>query len=124
MRRSLALVAEFRDCSDRRQAAAREDVLLDEVLPGLRSLVLVVVDDDALQSHATGWANEPGARREERVVQPPVDSLDHLDGHQVRELPLQIAIVLVEHCDPVAQPGLCDCRRLRTRTDASRWWSW
>ena len=45
---------------------------------------LAVGDGDGLQPHAAPVGQQPGAGREELVVPPPVDRLDHLNRHRAR----------------------------------------
>ena len=65
-----------------------------------------IVDDDGLQDRQPVVGEQVGTRRQELVVVPPVDGLDHLDGDELVEPTPQVAPVVAQHRDTVGQAGL------------------
>ncbi len=96
------------DHLERGQAAAREDVGVDERPRRLLDLVGAVVDRDRLEQHRAVVREEFRALREERTDVAPADGLDHLDRDELVVASGQVAVVAEEHRDPILQPGPAD----------------
>ncbi|MGB0093407.1 MAG: hypothetical protein WBP81_12880, partial [Solirubrobacteraceae bacterium] len=61
-----------------------------------------------MQQHRGVGSQQLGALGEEGAEVPPSDRLDHLDRHELVVPAVQLAVVLHQHRDPVAQSGAAD----------------
>ena len=94
-----------RDHLQRGQAAAGEDVGVDEALARLLDLVGAVVDHDRLQQHRAVVAQQLRAAAEVGREVLPADGLDHLDRDELVVAALEVAVVLEQDRHAILQPA-------------------
>ncbi|MNT18879.1 hypothetical protein D3C72_1541060 [compost metagenome] len=94
------------DGIDRGNEAARKHEALDVVHAAPRLFIALVLDGDGLQQGQPIRLEQPLQGGHVGIQILGTDGLDHLDGHQFVELPLQIAVVLHQQRHPILQPGL------------------
>ena len=87
-----------------RQLPARKDVALDEVGVAQGRRIALVRDGDGLDQRQTLGLEQMRYPREVVLVVLRAHRLDHLDGHQLVVLALQLPIVLLQHRDAITQP--------------------
>ncbi len=93
-----------RHLGDARQAATGEDIALDEVDPAQVLGMALIGDSDGLNKQApTGFEQ---ARQLAKVVRQKgvTHRFDHLDGDQLVEPPLQLAVILQQQGDAIPEP--------------------
>ena len=88
--------------------APGKDVLPDPVVAPPVALVALVGHGDGLDARDALRREQPVAGAEEDGKLPVADGLEHLDGGDVAEAPLERAVVLQADVHPVRQPGRLD----------------
>ena len=77
----------------------------------------MVGNDDRLHRQDSVVGQQFAHVFEERVVLPPVDRFDHLDRHDLVERAPQVAVIGIEHRDPIVEAGA----RAHVRVRSSNW---